>query len=67
MKYPETSSAEFDECFKRISLIKSTFRYCSNGELGKSMGVYDSAAKQIVEHVEQLQALLSRLQRKLTP
>jgi hypothetical protein len=67
MNPQETSNVEFDECFKRISLIKSTFRYCANEELGKSMGVYDGAAKQIVEHVEQLQALLSRLQRKLAP
>jgi hypothetical protein len=53
-----------DNCLKHISLIESHFRYCSNGEqLGKALGVYEGAARQIVDLTGKLEAQLSHLKR----
>lgn len=56
---PPNTTIDIEDCLKRISLIESTFRFCST----KEIGVYETAARQILEHVEALRAQLLRLRR----
>lgn len=61
MSEPEKTKTAIDNCIERIHLIESTFHYCSDKEAARQMGVYESAAKQIVEHLRQIHDQLARL------
>lgn len=60
-----TNKNTIDSCLKRLDLIESTIYYCSDKEAGRKIGVYESAAKQIREHVGHIQEQLSQLKRSV--
>jgi hypothetical protein len=65
MNEKEQTESTIDTCLRQISLIESSLHYCANKDLGKMLGVYDGAAKQIMDLMSQLRTELSRLKRRV--